>query len=248
LHGRVDSPSAASVVKSGTQAMTDPYPTSKGEPQYEEPIRLIKALGPERLGLMTAWAYLDDPKRLAFTFARYKFVAKMLAGCTHVLEVGCGDAFATRIVRQEVERVTAVDFDASFVADANERRSDRWPIECLAHDLLDGPVPGSFDGIFSLDVLEHILPENEDRFLGNMVASLGAHGTVVIGMPSLQSQAYASVQSKAGHVNCKDQPDFKRLMRRYFHNVYMFSMNDEVVHTGYQAMSHYNLALCCAKR
>jgi hypothetical protein len=28
----------------------------------------------------------------------------------------------------------------------------------------------------------------------------------------------------------------------------MFSMNDEVVHTGYAAMSHYNLALCCGKK
>jgi len=25
-------------------------------------------------------------------------------------------------------------------------------------------------------------------------------------------------------------------------------MNDEVVHTGYHAMAHYNLVLCCGKR
>jgi len=32
-------------------------------------------------------------------------------------------------------------------------------------------------------------------------------------------------------------------MQRFFHNMFMFSMNDEVVHTGYHAMAHYNLAL-----
>jgi len=37
-------------------------------------------------------------------------------------------------------------------------------------------------------------------------------------------------------------------MRRYFFKVFMFPMNDEVVHTGYSAMSHYNLALCCSKK
>jgi hypothetical protein len=37
-------------------------------------------------------------------------------------------------------------------------------------------------------------------------------------------------------------------MQTYFHNVYAFSMNDEVVHTGYHAMAHYNLVLCCGKR
>jgi hypothetical protein len=71
---------------------------------------------------------------------------------------------------------------------------------------------------------------------------------LIVGMPSLQSQGYASPQSKIGHINCKDQNDFAALMRRYFHNVFMFSMNDEVVHTGYGPMSHYNLALCCGKK
>jgi len=220
----------------------------KGERQYQAPIREVQARGVERLGLMTSWAWLDDPKRLAFTFARYKFVAKMLAGADHVLEVGCGDAFATRIVLQEVKRVTAVDFDESFITDAYSRNSERWPIEARVHDMLEGPVDGSFDGIFSLDVLEHINPADEDRFLRHIIAPLTPTGTVIIGMPSLQSQTYASPQSKEGHVNCKDQRDFKVLMRSYFTNVYMFSMNDEVVHTGFAPMSHYNLALCCGKK
>ncbi len=220
----------------------------KGEKQYQKAIDAVLRKGPERLGLMTTWAFSDDPKRLTFTFARYKFVAKMLAGCEHVLEAGCGDAFASRVVRQSVERLTAVDFDQRFVDDANSRKSVRWPVECFQHDLLDGPVPGRFDGIYSLDVLEHIPQSKERRFLDNLVAPLTPHGVLIVGMPSLQSQAYASAQSKEGHVNCKDQNDLGALMRHYFHNVFLFSMNDEVVHTGYSAMSHYNLALCCDRR
>jgi 2-polyprenyl-3-methyl-5-hydroxy-6-metoxy-1,4-benzoquinol methylase len=221
---------------------------TKGEVQYQEAIDLFRAKGFERLGFVSSWAYLDDPKRLAFTFARYKFVAKMLQGCARALEVGCGDAFFSRVVRQEVDHLTAVDFDADFVADALDRSSERWPIDVKVHDMLERPVEGSFDGIYSLDVLEHINASDEDRFLTNMVASLAPHGTLVIGMPSLQSQAYASAHSKIGHVNCKDQHDLKRLLQKYFHNVYAFSMNDEVVHTGYHAMAHYNLCLCCGKR
>jgi cyclopropane fatty-acyl-phospholipid synthase-like methyltransferase len=221
---------------------------TKGEIQYQECIDQFRTQGFERLGFVSGWAYLDDPKRLAFALARYKFVAKMLQGCNHVLEMGCGDAFCSRIVRQEVEHLTAIDFDADFVADARERGSKRWPIEVRMHDMLDGPVDGSFDGQYSLDVLEHISSSDEDRFLTNAVASLTPHGTMIIGMPSLQSQAYASAHSKIGHVNCKDQRDLKRLLQKYFHNVYAFSMNDEVVHTGYHAMAHYNLVLCCGKR
>ncbi|MGH7328832.1 MAG: SAM-dependent methyltransferase, partial [Polyangiaceae bacterium] len=78
--------------------------------------------------------------------------------------------------------------------------------------------------------------------------SLSAHGALLIGMPSAESQVYASPQSKAGHVNCQTMPDLKATMARYFHNVFMFSMNDEVIHTGYHRLAHYIIALCSEVR
>lgn len=218
------------------------------EKQYQIMLEYRNRHGLETLGLMTSQAWYDDPKRLTFTLSRYKFVAKMLAGSESVLEVGCADAFSTRIVVQEVKKLTAVDFDPLFVEDTNARMSDRWKFECRVHDMLKGPVAGSFDGTYALDVLEHILPENEERFLDNMAASLTPHGVMIIGMPSLESQPYASPLSKEGHVNCKTMPDLKKTMQRLFHNVFMFSMNDEVVHTGYHRMAHYLFALCCGRR
>jgi SAM-dependent methyltransferase len=219
-----------------------------GERQYQESILAVKEHGNERLGLMSSWAYLDDPKRLAFTLARYKFVSKMLDGKDRVLEVGCGDAFASRIVQQAVGSLVATDFDPSFVKDANDRMVDGWPFTCFQHDILKAPVPGNFDAAYCLDVLEHIPKRSEKIFLRNMLTPLKQHGVAIIGMPSLQSQIYASPQSKEGHVNCKDQGDLKKLLVKFFHHVFMFSMNDEIVHTGYKQMSHYNIALCSEKR
>ena len=103
-------------------------------------------------------------------------------------------------------------------------------------------------GSIALDVLEHIEPAKEHVFLTNMVKSLSAHGIAVLGMPSLESQAYASPNSKAGHVNCKSLPDFKATMEKYFHTVLMFCMNDEVVHTGYHKMAHYLFAVGCDQK
>lgn len=218
------------------------------EPQYQGMVEQAQDSGLESLGLMTSFAWGDDPKRLTFTLARYKFVAKMLAGRSHVLEVGCADAFGTRIVRQEVENLTAVDFDPLFIADVQKRMNPKWRFETRVHDMLAGPVPGQFDGIFALDVLEHIAPDRERVFLSNMLASLTPHGAVILGMPSLESQEHASPNSKAGHVNCKSMPAFKALMQDHFHNVFMFSMNDEIVHTGYHKMAHYLLAVCCERK
>lgn len=219
------------------------------EPQYDACVEIARSEGVTRFGVMANQCWAEDPKRLAFLLARYKFVGRMLEGRKRVLEVGCADAFGTRVVQQMVGHVTATDIDPLFIEDAKSRLDPRWPMELKLHDMLAGPmVPGGFDGAYSLDVLEHIPVAEEGRFLGNLVASLGAEGAAVIGMPSLNSQTYASPQSKIGHINCKQAADFKALMQDFFQHVFIFSMNDEVVHTGFHAMAHYYLALCCGKR
>jgi 2-polyprenyl-3-methyl-5-hydroxy-6-metoxy-1,4-benzoquinol methylase len=217
------------------------------EPQYAIVFDVVEKHGVSKLGIMANESWNHDPKRTLFTLARYKFVAKMLAGSKKALEVGCADAFGTRLVQQTVAHVTAVDFDPVFIDDAKARSDPAWPIDFAVHDLLDGPVPGQFDCIYNLDVLEHIQPQDESRFIRNMLASLAENGVMIVGMPSLESQAYASPQSKAGHVNCKSGDDLKALMKAYFHNVFLFSMNDETVHTGFYPMAHYLIAVCCGK-
>lgn len=218
------------------------------EPQYGIVFDVVKKHGISRLGLMINESWNQDPKRTLFTLSRYKFVAKMLAGRKKVLEVGCADAFGTRLVQQEVGRVTAVDFDPVFIKDVKSRRSAAWPMDCFVHDMLSGPVLGRFDGIYCLDVLEHIARDREDVFIKNLILSLAPTGVVMIGIPSLESQIYASPQSKAGHINCRSGAAFKIFLEKYFTNVFLFSMNDEVVHTGHYSMAHYLLALCTNPR
>lgn len=225
-----------------------PDKPSTREPQYQQVLDIAAERGISRLGLMTNESWNLDPRRLLFTLARYKFAARMLAGKEKVLEIGCADAFGTRLVQQETGHVTAVDFDPLFIQDVRARLDPRWPLDCRVHDMLDGPVEGSFDAAYCLDVFEHIAPERERRFIDNILASLDPNGVLLVGMPSLESQAHASPQSRAGHVNCKTGKDLRALMREYFHNVFLFSMNDEVVHTGFAPMAHYLFVLCCGRR
>lgn len=219
------------------------------EPQYQNCLEIRDEIGLQSLGLMTNQVYQDDPRRLAFLLARYKFVSKIFSGRDRVAEMGCGDAFGSRVVLQEVGSVTAFDFDPVFVEDVNARASERWPIKAHVHDIFAGSIPGApYDGVYSLDVMEHVATEREGLYLKNLIASLAEHGVLIIGMPSLESQAYASPPSKAGHVNCKSGSDLKALLETHFHNVFLFSMNDEVVHTGFYPMAHYLLAVCCEAR
>ena len=217
------------------------------ERQYQIQVSLRDTKGLTRLGLVTNQVWHDDPRRLLFVLARYKFVSKMLSGKKKVLEVGCGDAFGTRIVLQEVGEIYAVDFDPVFVKDVQDRMEDKWKFSCKVHDMLAGPVEGKFDAAYSLDVIEHIRVEDEDTFVTNLARSLSDDGVLIIGTPSLQSQAYASPPSKEGHINCKDEPELKKLLQRHFKNIFVFSMNDEVVHTGFYPMAHYLFALCVGR-
>ena len=172
----------------------------------------------------------------------------MLSGKKKVLEVGCGDAFGTRLVLQEVESLCAIDFDPIFIKDVKSRMKKGWHFQCKVHDILTSPVRESFDAAYALDVLEHISKKKEKTFISNMAHSLGKQGILIVGTPSRQSQLYASSASRAGHINCKDAVELKSLLERYFHHVFIFSMNDEVVHTGFYPLAHYLLALCVGKK
>jgi 2-polyprenyl-3-methyl-5-hydroxy-6-metoxy-1,4-benzoquinol methylase len=207
-----------------------------------------REVGPTRLGVLKNWEWHDDPRRFLFSMARYKFVSKMFDGRQDVLELGCGDGYNAPIVLQTVKKLTIADFDPVFIEDARARMKDKWVYEAKVLDLLKDPIEGSYDGIYSLDVLEHIPAEREHEVLTKICGALAPHGALIIGMPSLESQAYASPGSREGHINCKTMPDLRASLQNFFHNVFMFSMNDEVVHTGYHKMAHYLFGVCAGKK
>ncbi len=220
------------------------------DPVNQPNIDFIEQRGEVSLGLLKSREWIEDPRRFLFSLARYKFVAKMLSGRQSVLEIGCGDAFNAPIVMQEVGHLTVSDFDEEFIHDAKARVPPEYPYEAVVHNFLDGPLISDdmFDAAYTLDVLEHIDQDNEDRFLQNIMCALTAEAVMIVGMPSLESQVHASEGSKKGHINCKSAPELNHVMSRYFHSVFLFSMNDEMVHTGFHKMAHYIIAVCAHRK
>lgn len=197
-----------------------------------------------QLGPMHAASLVTDPKHIGFVSERYKFAAKMLHGARRVLEVGCGDTTFARTVKCHVVELEGIDIDHALM-------SSNPTISVHHHDILERPFmpkEGLWDGVYALDVLEHIRPQDEDRFFENICRSLHPHGTVVIGTPSLESQPHASELSRRFHVNCKTEDGLRTTMRRHFHCVYIFSMNDCAIHLGHPAMAHYRLAVATGQK
>lgn len=204
--------------------------------------------GSFRLGENTLKILFDDPKLLGFMCARHKFVAKMMNGFQHVLEIGCQEGFGSAIVAQSVKHLVAIDYYKPYIDSCSERFNQKKNIEFRGFDMIEGPICEDFQGAFALDVLEHIDPLDEDRFMHNVSASLKRNGVFIIGSPSIESQRYASASSRIGHINCKSGIELSDFCARYYKNVFMFGMNDEVLHTGFFQMSHYLLALCVSPK
>ena len=160
---------------------------------------------PYPVGPRTSHAMRADPRHLLFSLARYKFCAKMLEGRQRVLEAGCGDAFGAPIVLQTVGSLHCVDIEPQVI-DQNARCNewgDRLTFACL--DLTRERPEGVFDAAFCMDVIEHVPPEREEAFLGNLTAGLTRESVCIVGTPNITADAYASPLSRQGHVNLKSR-------------------------------------------
>jgi 2-polyprenyl-3-methyl-5-hydroxy-6-metoxy-1,4-benzoquinol methylase len=222
---------------------------TKGKIEYENKYNKSMEDIKFSLGPWNTYHYFTDPKRMAFIFSRYKFVSKMFEGFNKVLEIGCQEGIGTPIIAQVVKNIVATDYYIPYIDSCNQRVSQVFQnIEFKGHDIIDSPVDGDFDGVFSLDVFEHIDPLQEHMFMQNITNSISKFGVTIIGTPSLESQVFASAGSKEQHINCKSGEKLRELCKQYYNNVFMFGMNDEIVHTGYLPMCQYLFAMCTSKK
>jgi 2-polyprenyl-3-methyl-5-hydroxy-6-metoxy-1,4-benzoquinol methylase len=200
------------------------------------------------LGPHSGFVWKNDAKHLLFQLSRAKFCAKLVEGLDRVLDVGCGDGTAMNLVAQVANKVVGIDIDNELM-ECN-RLTNKRLANCsyACFDISERPMGEQFNAAYSLDVIEHIPKEKEDAFIKNICRSLVDEGFCIIGTPNIEADRYASERSRQGHINLKSHDALRKLMSGSFHNVFVFSMNDEVVHTGFSPMAHYFFALGCNKK
>lgn len=215
------------------------------EKQYDIQFKILEDLGAVNLGPTTSYLWRNDPRHLCFLLARYKFCSKLLAGKKNVLEIGCGEGFGLRTVLQTVERIHGIDFDPLFIEWAKKQYS-KENLKCsfsVLDIIKEKPNKGPYDGVYALDFIEHIHSDMEHKIMVNICEVLSEHAVCIIGTPNINAHNYASQESITGHINLKNAETLKKLLENYFHNVFIFSMNDEVVHTGFYPMANYLIGI-----
>ena len=115
----------------------------------------------------------------------YRFVARLLAGRHDVAEYGHGNELGTRLILQNVKQVRLFD-PRPFVAEELQRQiGDQVKFEAHQHDILASPLKRPFDAIYSIDFIKYISRDEEDKFVRNLMDSLGRNfDFLLVGCPS----------------------------------------------------------------
>ncbi len=198
------------------------------------------------LGPRMSYSMMNDPKHILFVLARYKFCSKILSGSGNILEMGCGDAFGSAIVGQTVDKLHCIDIEPHLIRD-NNMRYNRYKkrfgaflnIEFSNMDMINTIPDRKYDALYAIDVWEHLSPETEDIILDNVCKCLKKNSKIIIGTPNIEAAKYASEPGASPHVNLKSHKTLKQLLDKKFETSMIFSMNDEIVHTGFDKMAHY---------
>lgn len=193
------------------------------------------------LGPYFTYQFRHSPRRILFALSYHKFAAKMIGSNKRILEVGCSEGLATLILGEFAQELLGIDIDEAAIKVAQETISND-KIRFQHQDIMAG-VLGKFDAVASFDVIEHIFPDNEERFLTAITKNLLPGGMFIVGTPNITSNQYASPVTRSGHVNLYSAERLRESLERHFETVLMFSANDEVVHTGFFPMAHYLIAI-----
>lgn len=202
------------------------------------------------LGPHASYQWNHSRRHLLFSAARYKFAMKMMGsiyepGKKELLDLGCSDGFGTYYIAEYAKSVLGVDFDEEAMLFAKENSGGN--IRFRHENFLD-QYYGDFDGIVSFDVLEHIYPEHETAYMNTVLKNLKQTGTFIVGTPSLESQQYAKENISGAHVNIYRGEDLYAMLKQYFYQVYLFTQNDELIHTGHLRMANYLIAVCSQQK
>lgn len=213
-------------------------------------MEVMDGLADESLELSKYFTHqvLRNPRHLLFTLSRYKSAARMLPryrDCA-VLELGCNEGLGSLILSENATAFTGVDFDAPGIEWAQKNLAGKT--RTFINDDFLGKTYGTFDAVISLDVIEHISPDDEGRFFDTLTANLAEDGVCVIGTPNDAASQYASPESQKGHINMYTAERLYKAAATRFCNVFSFGMNDEMLHTGFDPMCHYLMVLACNPR
>jgi len=200
-----------------------------------------------KFGRHLAYWINNSPRRILHSMSYYKFAAKMIGVDKSILDIGCGEGLGTWLLARECGHAEGIDLDDKAIKQAQINWNDDR-IRFYHGNIFDESLCSkTYDAVVSFDIIEHIIPENASSFYSAIVNRLYDVGIAIIGTPNVFAQNYATAITSADQVNLYSEEKLEKELRQYFKHVFIFSANEEVIHTEYYPMSNYLVALACQK-
>ena len=243
-------------------------------PVPSEALQMPVGLPTQSLQASRLWQ--DDEARLASHLAHYRFIAAVIGVRHDVAEYGCASPTGTRLILRQSRKMTLFDPRPLVVGDLQWRFQDDWRFEARLHDIISKPLSRQADSAYCVDFLQYISRDEEDIFVRNLRDSLSRESDfLLIGSPSygaggppgtqhaLGADAVhgMAAQSNRDNLACQTRTargqaaiyrrtgaELKALTERFFHNVFMFSMVDDIAQPGMQPNAEHIFALSCGKK
>lgn len=189
--------------------------------------------------------FYNDPKRLSFHFSRAKFASKIACQGKTVLELGCEEGMGSTLLGELASSYLGIDSNLEAILSArNNHPFEKYRYEC--EDFL-GKKYGSFEVVVSFDFNKH-LKMGMNPLFATVLQNLAEDGVFFSGCRSLLTLSeLASLELKSQDLS-QLQDKLLQKHKEYFHQVFPFGMQDEIVHTAAHPTPGYLIFLCCHKR
>ncbi len=186
---------------------------------------------------------VENPLMLMIKLARYKFYSKMMNEKDVVLDLGCGQGVSTNFYSKFCKYAYGVDL-LSEPIDHPLKKNIKFIKKDLKY-VKRSDFKKKITFITLNDVIEHFSKKNGEKILKKCKSILSKKGNVLmIGTPSKYSAKYRSTRSKQQHIYEYKPEELKKICEKHFDRVFQFSMNDEVINTGFSKLSWFNFFIC----
>lgn len=212
--------------------------------EYEDLAKDLNARYPDGIQLPPEYADIiqNNTISLLIRLARYKFAAKMLEKEDSVLDIGCSTGLGTIFLGQYCKEITGIDVyesDIEWARKINQRANVIFEYS----NVLEMKGESLYDAVTTMDVIEHFPEEEGELFVRKTASCLKKDGMLVLGTPSYYIRDYQNAFSKAAHIKMYKKEELEAILKKYYKRVQIFSMNDEMVHTGNHKTAWYYVAL-----
>ncbi len=185
---------------------------------------------------------IENPLMTTIKFSRFKFASKLISQNDTLLDIGCGQGLSSIFFSDYCKFVYGVDLLSDFL---NHDRKNIKFIKKSIFNIHKKNFNRKINIITLIDFIEHFKKSDGALILSKCSKLLEKKGgTLIIGTPSVYSSKYRSKRSKKQHIHEYDGMELKNLCSQYFNRTFLFSMNDELVHTGFYKLAWFNFVIC----